>query len=788
MTMCMRNILVVFVLLTALKCHSQSTLELLSNYETVGINVILDTIDEEKDAFGTVQYKHSSDTEWSSGFPLSRIENDLNMCSGSIFWLSSGEIYDVRVTLIDSTTSAINGQLLAGTISTRSELSPTSTGQIYHVSPDGNNGTYTIQDAFNLVRAGEKVLIANGTYYVGDLVLPNNGTLAKPIVIIGESTENVIFNGAYEEQLNWTAFGNNGVYVTNTPVINPNLVIADGERLFPHQTYPDLRNNQITATLTNIEPAGMSGFYRNPTLLPFFPSNFGDPGNISVDKLYVKFLDNSDPNEKDMVVTNQSRALTLDNNEFIILKNITFKNYGVGHVATAVIISNSHQILIDSCTFEANNTCISLKGKSERVTIQHSTFMDYFINWHSWKIKATHDYEPLNQRFPQASRNLEKGGFVCDHDFFGKEIVIRGNTFDNFHQTGRLTPTRPGVSPLDTLPVTLEIDFYNNLIKNSSGDGFEIDNYARNIRVFNNRFESCHAPLSLAAAEDGPSYIIRNVFTDIVEGYYISNFTLLQAKGHPLKFQHGKQNSVNGDIFFFHNTVDAKNIAFGMNLSHTTVSEPWKKLELKNNIFKTDSGISMNIRAFSLPRLESNYNAYYSNNSDISCVEINNSSPECYSSITDIHSSYSWEEHSFESHPLFLDETNGNYTLSGDSPLINKGVLIQGINDKSYFGNSPDIGAFEYSNTTSNNETLNTAGLTISPNPSSGTFVVSVQMNFINSPYFIYDTYGRLIQKGIIPPSSNLDVNIEHLNNGLYFFRIETDNMVEVARIIKCNK
>ena len=44
--------------------------------------------------------------------------------------------------------------------------------------------------------------------------------------------------------------------------------------------------------------------------------------------------------------------------------------------------------------------------------------------------------------------------------------------------------------------------------------------------------------------------------------------------------------------------------------------------------------------------------------------------------------------------PGFTDAGAGQYTLAGDSPLVDKGVRIPGVNDD-YTGLAPDLGAYE---------------------------------------------------------------------------------------------
>ncbi len=764
------------------------TMELLSNYETVGINILLETSDPEMDAYGIVEYKPSSETSFIEGFPLSRVDNYLGMCSGSIFWLEDGTSYDVKVTIMDPTTDALNGIVRQGTVQTRTEPSFNVSGQTYNVTTDGAGSTFTLIQALTLAEAGDRILLANGKYHIGNLQIPNNGTPSAPIIIEGEGDE-VILDGSYDTPFEWTEMTNfDGVYYTITPVRNPNLVIVDGERLYPHQTFKDLRRNEITADAANILPAGMSGFYRNPTLLPVWdPAPINDPGNITKNHLYVKFEDNANPENKDMIITQYETAFSLEDNSHITFKNLVFQYYGVGPFSAGLFINNSNNIVIEDCHFNGNNTGIELEGSSSKITIQNSLFEDYFVNWNSWKVKGTHEYvDFMAQRFPNGSRNLEKGGIVCDNRFHGRNIVIRNNTFKNYSQSGKLTPGhRDYTVDLDNLPITLEIDFYENEIINSSGDGFEIDGFARNVRVFKNRFEACHSPLSVAPAKDGPSYIIGNLFTDIRSSEYITDFVVTTSTGQPLKFQHGNDTVPCGEIFFYHNTIDAQNNAYGMNLAQSNVNMPIRKLDIKNNIFKTDNGIPFRVKTLTVPNVISDYNAFYSENSDtIAYVEIINASNEYYESISELTTNYNWEQHSLQTPPMFKNEENGDYTLEEGSPLTDSGIFIQGINEKFYIGAAPEIGMAELCRTihTENIYPSPNSEIIIFPNPNNGHFnlISDIKINSLE----VYNFTGIKIKDFRI---ENKSASIDLPDTpGIYYLNIQMeDGRSQTKKIIR---
>jgi len=794
----MKNIFLISYLIGILQiCNSQSVLDLYTNYNTIGVSIRLSDADIEKDAIGKLEYKEATGGNWKTGFPLSRVDNNLNVLTGSVFWCKPNTAYNIRVSINDLTTPLLDGQLLTGTIQTRQEfqapiplrtlfVSPKGTGNIFSQQQPGN-----LQDALNIAEAGTKIHLDSGNYYVGNLTIPNSGTATNPIQIVGSTEGQSTLNGSYETPLVWTPYGNKGVWQTSTSSINPNLVIADGVRLYPHQTYPDLKNNQITLEYifcapSHKESAGISGFYRNPTGKPYI-CKFGDPSNINKKKLYVKFLDGSNPNDKEIYVTKQGKSLQLKRNSHIYIKGINFKYYGLGSVASALIIDNSSDIVIDSCFFEANNTGIRLNHDSKNITIENTEFKDYFINWHAWKVKATQDNGVFLDRFPKLSRYIEKGGIMVGNDFYGRGIVIKNNRFNGYHQAGHIAPKMTSIPNIeDTLKRSFEIDFYNNELIGVTGD-FELDGHSRNIRVFNNHFSHIHT-FSVAPARDGPTYILRNVFDDIITDEFYYNSSVTQAKGQALKFQYGDKNTTsrNGDIFFFHNTINTGNIAFGMNFNQVTILNAFKRFVSKNNLIVNAQNINFKVRTRNQINLETDYNGYFSENNVIAHIDTNNTGGQDYTQIKDLFPAYGWEANSIQSNPLFADASNGDYRLTINSPVIDAGTIIPGINDTDYFGKNPDIGAFEWRGPTNALDEKEKNEITIVPNPvlADGKLMVKFN-NYKGCKLIIRSLQGQLVYEQMLKHKET-NIDMKGLQSGVYFIIINTGSKTFTDIIIKC--
>jgi len=121
------RILVVLIFVTGLwnrpvpVAQAAASLELYGTFHAMGVIVTLaDTDDPDRDATATVEYRLSGSGYYQQGFPLTRVAGTRFV--GSLFWLQPGTSYDVHVSFNDPDGGPLHGITVAGSTTTRPEI------------------------------------------------------------------------------------------------------------------------------------------------------------------------------------------------------------------------------------------------------------------------------------------------------------------------------------------------------------------------------------------------------------------------------------------------------------------------------------------------------------------------------------------------------------------------------------------------------------------------------------------------------------------------------------------
>jgi len=517
----MRNqasLLLLLLFLTGLLCgaaapsSADTPLELYGTFNSVGIVVTVKPgQDANANAVASVEYRASGMDSYRQGFPLSRVADTRFV--GSLFFLTPGTRYDVRVTFVDPDREPLDGAIMESDICTRSDLCLPAPLRSHHVSPSGSGSACTreapcsLSEGLSRAEPGDEVLLHGGVYYQGEIELPRSGGPAAPIVIRGRSpalegprNSVAVLDGADPgcSAFDWSHQGG-GLYRTSVNAAAPHLVMANGKRLFPYDNLLDLRD---------LSRQSVPGFYADGT------------------QLYVHLAGDADPGQAAMIVSRYNHAFWVEQ-DYVYFLGLKFRHYGLGQWSKTIYLNDASDNLVQGCVFAHNDVGVGIKRDAHRNVIQDNEFYDTIFDWPWDEVKEV--------------GGLEDGGVVFYDPAVGRGNVIRRNVFhDDFDGMC--------VCPSETAALTNETDVHDNLVYNVGDDGVETDGRCSNVRLWGNTFHDVLMGISLAPAYTGPVYAIRNLI-------YRTGAGNNDYSGSPFKFNSGYGRS--GPMHLLHNTADA---------------------------------------------------------------------------------------------------------------------------------------------------------------------------------------------------------------------------------------
>jgi parallel beta-helix repeat protein len=613
----------------------------------MGVIVSIGDRDIDQDAIAELAYRKGT-TPFQSGFPLSRVSD--TQFVGSLFWLEPGMTYDVRVTFVDAN-DVLHCAMISAAGATRAEIATSDPVNTHVVSPDGSGSSCTMEAPCALITGlsralpGDAVVLRDGIYYQGDIRIPRSGTTEGPIVIQSAPGERAILDGSDPESFTWNP-RHNGVYATTANVSEPSIVMANGQRLYRYQSLEDLQNLSWE----------LPGFYAQGY------------------QVYVHLDGGADPNEYEMNVGRRMYGFWVEQ-DYIHIKNLTFRNYDVRWYRAGLYIRNGSFNLVHGCTFSTNGYGIILQGAAHRNVIEENEFYDTIYDWPWDAVKALHD---------QTGQGMETGGLKVfdphpnDPSAMPRGTVIRRNRFHDFFDSMSVCTFETAVVP------TNETDIYQNHVYRMGDDGVEADGYCSNVRIWSNTFEDVLVGISLAPARIGPTYVIRNLIHDIGRLDGCPFGAEGPCGGTALKFQFNAPGS--GPMYIFHNTMESGSEYYTAWISENAT---WPLLVSRNNIWGSSRSGGLGI-AVDDP-IDFDYDNVYVHPGSVLVYWRG----QDYRTLNDFRLASGQEMNGLSVDPGFANMSSADYTLRADSGLIDAGGLIPGINHD-FTGPAPDIGAFEF--------------------------------------------------------------------------------------------
>jgi hypothetical protein len=293
-----------------------------------------------------------------------------------------------------------------------------------------------------------------------------------------------------------------------------------------------------------------------------------------------------------------------------------------------------------------------------------------------------------------ADSGAASGYGILQHGHAGPGTVIRRNIITGFHDginpSGDELELTDAILP-ETHPDVLgtwsnhSTDVYENVIHTSSDDDIEVDGIAVNERIFRNYLstgagDSCTNAISIAPVAPGPFFFVRNIVTNFHEG--------------GIKYNTASNRGTIRNCFFYHNTVkndegvERRGMLLTMWEGDGDAGSPSKNTVYKNNIFAGDKMLIQRLVTVHTPQYDPNL--WYTKQTSGTMFQWGKNGPY-YTSFADWQKGTGEEAHGLYAAPL----VGADFRLAAQSPAIDKGVRIPGIND-SYAGGAPDMGAYEF--------------------------------------------------------------------------------------------
>ena len=555
----------------------------------------------------------------------------------------------------------IEGDRLVGSLF---ELNESTSYEVIVIAGENNISGFVSTQPNQLQFEPSKIL-----YVDDDAVQGGNGSATAPFQTIQEGvnfaspgTQVLVADGVYHEEVNipvsgtennWIqvkAMGQNAILdgskqlsgniwersryknVWHTRVVTIFQYLArDGERYYRFDSLDDLVNTRAFGSTVLKE-----GWYFDPQTL----------------RLYVRSID--DPANHTWQLPMLNQAFRADKQSWIWIEGFEIRYYGTTTSSCGVCINDTSHVVIRKNRIHHIQIGVFTKWLGE----------DYQGN--DTRIEFNEIYDSPVDEWPwKAVKSTSMEGtaiLIRGH----KGTIVRGNNIHNYFN-GIYSSSSGDPHNFE---LALDVDIYNNYIHHIGDDAFEPEGACVNHRFRINIVEHIFVGLSLAPITNGPTWAMRNIF---------NSYT-----GRAIKMD-GKTDGV---ALIYHNTFwsDEKNINAIDLISRAN------NIVIKNNIFQSNG--------YSIKQAPSGSTGNHWDNNNLHSTS-GILSPAFmwhrvnYYDLKTFCKASGLECNSYTDDPGLVNPEQGLFGLLPNSPNLDRGVILFGINDQ-FAGDAPDVGALEY--------------------------------------------------------------------------------------------
>lgn len=567
---------------------------------------------------GGLFYRRAGTATWWKGPALVRLPD--GTIAGSAFGLSPGTAYEVRVDVAGTTACATaTTQALDPVHATAREV------WVDAAAATGGDGSATkpyalIQDALAKANAGDDVRVRAGVYREA-VTFPRSGAEGRFVRLLGEP--GAVIDGSAAGSLTWKDESGG---VASTPWAgDPRYVSRDGQRLYHFTSLDDLKSG--------------TGYNSVPIAEGFF---------VEGGRLYVRTADA--PSGHTFQIPEKNTAIEISGRSWVWVEGLEVRYFGDGDYGKGIDVTeaSTHVVIRKNHVHDIPTNVWVRKGSAEVRIEDNDLHQSTVFSWPWDAVKAT-DHE--NDAITLAGG---RGAIVARntiHDVFNG---VYAGSFDDDHNPA----------------LAFDVDVYGNRLARIGDDGFEPEGACVNARFHDNTVDRIHNGVSLAPITYGPTWVVRNRFTNYQEsGFKVSNDST-------------------GRVWLLHNTCFTDDPDHnGMN-----VSGAFSNIVFRNNVVRGTSYAIESTQMVGTNDLD--YDAWFTTRGAPS-VKWNDVR---YDDLAAFCAATSLECHGVGADPKLEAPASFRFAPASGSPLIDAAERLYGVNDD-YAGAGPDIGYVERGST-----------------------------------------------------------------------------------------